>query len=120
MRKDNFSDEELLAFTIGDCEEGLAKRISEELSSNNSLRQRLEVIALIKGEVAKSPVEFQIKKSKLFLIFSRNIAFASILFFVGFYLGSYKPSGVSTELISNEKVLSTQLNWDESQFLSLM
>jgi hypothetical protein len=124
MKDDNFSDEELLSYLLGDGESELRESIQRRLKLDSKLRERLEAIAFIRGEVKNAPISFQSRSKKVNVIgrFSRGLVLASVLFGVGVFTGLNIEfsSEVNKDVLEIEREASAPLSWDESKFLSLM
>lgn len=123
MKKIKITDEALLSYLIGDCDSEVSLEIELRLKTDSVLRQRLEDMDFIRGEVKNTPVRYKLKKKELNLkLISSQLVLASMLFVIGVYTGTnleFAPK--ESEQSSNiSKSVSEPLNWDDSKFLSLM
>jgi hypothetical protein len=123
MKKIKITDEALLSYLIGDCDSEVSLEIELRLKTDSVLRQRLEDMDFIRGEVKNTPVRYKLKKKELNRkLSSSQLVLASMLIVIGVYTGTnleFAPK--ESEQSSNiSKSVSEPLNWDDSKFLSLM
>lgn len=124
MKKYSLTDEELLSYLMGDCESELHDQVRSRLKEDPSLRNRVESIAFIKGEIRNTPVLYRLKDRKTFSFrwLARQVALSSVLLVVGILIGSQFEtiSKSSIEAPNMNVSVSAPLSWDDSKLLSLM
>lgn len=124
MKKSNLTDEELLSYIIGDCDESLSIKIESALKENLALRKRMELLTFIKGEVNKTPQTYKLKEKRSFNLnqLTRQLVLSSVIFAIGIYTqANFKI--LTKETIDNQKqniTISAPLSWDDSRLSSIM
>ena len=124
MKKHNLTDEEILSYIMGDCEESLSDRITLQLKEDAVLRRRMESLSFIKSEIKKTPALYKLREKKE-LRFSRltgQLALGVMIFTIGLFTQSNFEilSKKNMEVYQEEVSTSALLSWDDARSLSLM
>ena len=124
MKKNNLTDEELLSYLIGDCEESLSIKIKSQLKEDLELRKRMESMAFIKGEIKNTPVTYKLKEKRAFNLnqLAKQLVLSSVIFAIGLFAQSnFEILSKKNMDVHNQNVsTSAPLSWDDTRFLSIM
>lgn len=115
------TDEEILSYLIGDCSPEFSKRIKEELQTNSSLRDQVEFVALLRGEIKHSPLQVRPLASHRPVWLLKQVALVAAVFLIGVLAESnFGFLAKEKVTINSSSKTSTPLSWDDSPTHSLM
>ena len=118
MKKKNFTQEQLLAYLIGDAGSNLRLEIDNALKLDKNLKLELDKLMFIKKEIQHTPLKFKVYKTKnLGVRWATGLSIMALVFVIGVFTGrnikqDTNPSYEASDIQS--------ISWDSKQSSNLM
>lgn len=127
MNEIKFTNEELLAYIIGDASSSLKNAIAKELELSPTLRKEINAIKKIKNDLSSfNENYFMIKNKKNNYIMKKNIArlgLTACLFFIIGIFSNHFFVNYHTQIENDVDIIikrSQQTDWNKPQFNNII